>query len=296
MKIDIDKYIKNTEEKTKKSKLPALSTMTPILPDAGAGIATFNAMSEDIDEEDVDTISSEIINETKKFFIDKGYDEEDIEDVVHFDFRTFKDVFSIVITARITISSLRELSDTLYEIINKYDKDAYFDISANNSISVDLNMRRSLREQLKRLDRKGFDLYCENYEFEALYESTKTKLDANDRSKLQKFLQTTDDPEEVNTFMKGLLMEEADDEYDDGYDDYDMYDDFDDEPGLDEDDINDSNEIEYQLDELKKSLNSLTAKANKDGNDRLRSASDLALGALDDLSSYINDIFDLKEM
>lgn len=46
----LDQAIKNTKSKTKKSKLPALSTLTPIMPDGAAGIATFNSgvgLSED---------------------------------------------------------------------------------------------------------------------------------------------------------------------------------------------------------------------------------------------------------
>lgn len=41
--LDLKKSIKDTKEKTKKSKLPALSTLSPIMPDAAAGIDTFNS-------------------------------------------------------------------------------------------------------------------------------------------------------------------------------------------------------------------------------------------------------------
>ena len=48
--LNLRKTIKDTKEKTKKAKLPALSTLSPILPDGAAGIATFNSgvgLSED---------------------------------------------------------------------------------------------------------------------------------------------------------------------------------------------------------------------------------------------------------
>ena len=41
--MNIDKYIENTKKKTKKAKLPALSTLSPVMPDGGAGIPSFNA-------------------------------------------------------------------------------------------------------------------------------------------------------------------------------------------------------------------------------------------------------------
>ena len=48
--LNLRKTIKDTKEKTKKAKLPALSTLSPIMPDAAAGISTFNSgvgLSED---------------------------------------------------------------------------------------------------------------------------------------------------------------------------------------------------------------------------------------------------------
>ena len=48
--LNLRKTIKDTKEKTKKAKLPALSTLSPIMPDTAAGISTFNSgvgLSED---------------------------------------------------------------------------------------------------------------------------------------------------------------------------------------------------------------------------------------------------------
>lgn len=148
---------------------------------------------------------------------------------------------------------------------------------------------KSIGKRLHEIDLVGFDRYCENYDLEALYESTKTKLDTSDKAKLQKFIQTTDDPEEVNVYLKGLLMEEAD------VDDYDLYDDFDDEDDFVDDydatdDADNSQNIQELIKSLRTYLNELTKKANSSGDDVMRSSADMALGALDDVESYVNDI------
>lgn len=296
--MNIDKYINNTKRKTKKAKLPALSTMTPIMPDGAAGIATFNSsfggdsMSEDLSSSDINKVKSNIESEAKAFMIEKGFDEDELDKVLEFEFVEGEYLFTINVKADLTISSLRELADTLYDIVADYDEDAYFDISANNTISVDLEMKNTLSEQLQRLDRIGFDRYCEDYDLEALYESTKTKLDNQDRAKLQKFLQTTDDPEAVNTYMKGLLLEEDDV---DSSDDYELYDDYDevdvDESEVDkvitEQDVTDLSDAYQQLHDL---FNQVVLKANKAGVDALRSMADSALGALDDVLYEIEDM------
>lgn len=292
MKFDLDKYIERTKRKTKTGELPALSTMSPVLPDGGTGIATFNSnnnvvmnnISEDVDIDELNRVKSLIESNSKKFMIEKGFSENDLDQVLSISYSEDENITTINIHADLTISSLRELADTLYDIVSEYDEDAYFDISANNTISVDLTMKeRELTEKLHKLDQIGFNVYCENYEFEALYESMKSKLNTEDKTKLQKFIQTTDDPEEVNTFMKGLLLEDAENEfeYDDMYDDYE----------IDESEYTDLiSELDNAYNTFHDLLNQLVNDANKNGNDTLRSSSDLALGALDDVAAYVDDI------
>lgn len=273
--MDINKYIENTKRKTAKAKLPALSTMNPVvLPDGGAGIATFNAsFGEDLSNKDIETIKSEIIEDTYKFLLSKGFEQDELDKIVSFDFEESEYLLGITITADLTISSLRELADTLYPTVEKYDDETYFDISTSNSISVDIDMGKTLTERLHELDQMGMEIYCENYDFEALYESAKTKLDARDRSKLQKFIQTTDDPEEVNTYMKGLLLEEDDVVEEQGVVD----------PGILE-------QIYDAYNELSSWINRLTIEANSAGNDTLRNSADIAAGALDEFSSCLQEI------
>lgn len=288
MNLDINKYIENTKRKTAKTKLPALSTLSPVMPDGAAGIATFNSsFGEDLNSNDIDTVKSVVEVESETFMIEKGFEESELDDVLNIEYIENDNVLTINIFADLTISSLRELADSLYEIVSKYDESAYFDISANNSISVELTIRDSLvedkemhsmdviSEKLHTLDRVGFDLYCEDYDFEALYESVKTTLSPEDKSRLSQFLQTTDDPEEVNVYMKGLLMEDADDE-------------------MSTSPINEQilDEINSAYRTLHDTLNHLVGEANRSGDDMLRASADLALGALDEFYSYIEDIKD----
>ena len=84
--------------------------------------------------------------------------------------------------------------------------------------------------------------------------------------------------------MKGLLLEDAENEFE--YDD-DMYDDYE----IDESEYTDLiSELDNAYNTFHDLLNQLVNDANKNGNDTLRSSSDLALGALDDVAAYVDDI------
>lgn len=278
---DIEKYINNTKRKTKKAKLPALSTLHPtaVLPDGAAGIATFNAsFGEGVDKQFVGTLINNIGNACNKFLIDKGFEQEQIKDLFSVDIDTSDDdTLLITVNVDLTISSLRELADVLYPIIEKYDEDAYFDIATNKSISTELNIPMNLTEKLHELDKKGFDLYCENYDFEALYESVSDTLSSEDKQKLKNFISTTDDPEEVNIFMKGLLMEETP-----------LTEDVEIEDNLTVGDLVDN--INTQIESIKDDVNNIITTANQNGLDVLRNSADLAVGALDDFIKYMSDV------
>ena len=282
---DIEKYINNTKRKTKKAKLPALSTLHPtaVLPDGAAGIATFNAsFGEDINNEFIEDLNNTIDASCRKFLLDKGFEEDQLDELFSIEMDTqADDTLSIVVNADLTISSLRELADALYPLVEKYDEEAYFDIATNNSISTEINVPMNLTEKLQYLDRRGFDLHCKDYGFEPLYEAMKDRLDSEDKQKLKNFISTTDDPEKVNIFMKGLLMEE-------------------DTPLHEDVEVNDEGEtvsliVDRLIDEteiIRTEVNSIITTANKYGLDVLRNSADLAVGALDDFIKYMIDVQD----
>jgi hypothetical protein len=282
--MNIDKYIKNTKEKTKKTKLPALSTLhpTPIMPDAAAGIDTFNgSFGESWLTEDLSSLKKDLESACVKFMLDKGFTQDELSQVLNVTFEDEGGSAKVSIHADLTISSLRELADDLYSIISEYDPDAYFDISANKSISVEVDMNKSLTEQFHNLDTKGFEMYSTDFGFEPLYEAMKTKLDAKDRKMLQQLLQKTDDPQEINTMMKGLLTEDDTEEESNSI-------------RINEDAQLDSriSEIETAYKTVHDLMNQIVGEANKEGKDVLRSAADLAIGALDDFYSYSSDVKD----
>ena len=74
--------------------------------------------------------------------------------------------------------------------------------------------------------------------------------------------------------MKGLLLEDADEEETVTID------------------TSVLEEIQNTYNELHDLINHLVGEANRSGNDTLRSSADLALGALDDFSSYLEEIRD----
>ena len=135
----------------------------------------------------------------------------------------------------------------------------------------------NLTEKLHELDKKGFDLYCENYDFEALYESVSDTLSSEDKQKLKNFISTTDDPEEVNIFMKGLLMEETP-----------LTEDVEIEDNLTVGDLVD--DINTRIESIKDGVNNIITTANQNGLDVLRNSADLAVGALDDFIKYMSDV------
>lgn len=145
--MNIDKYIENTKRKTKKAKLPALSTMSPVLPDGGAGIDSFNnnsspsmSLGEELKINDVENVKREIESQAKSFMIEKGFKEDELDRVLDIEFNESNVLLNVKIIADLTISSLQELADTLYDSIYQYDEDAYFDITTNNSITANLDI------------------------------------------------------------------------------------------------------------------------------------------------------------
>ena len=98
---DIEKYINNTKRKTKKAKLPALSTLHPtaVLPDGAAGIATFNAsFGEDINNEFIEDLNNTIDASCRKFLLDKGFEEDQLDELFSIEMDTqADDTLSIIV-------------------------------------------------------------------------------------------------------------------------------------------------------------------------------------------------------
>lgn len=273
---DLEKYINRTIRKTKKEKLP----ITPIMPDSAAGISSFNdyvgdnggqIMGEEFNEAYYQDLESDIIQKTVDYMRQVGF-EDDAEAYTDFEFEETASGIRIDVRAELDYDSLIDLCDILNLVVYKYDENAYFDVVTGGIIQAYIRENLDINEQLKRLDKKGFDTLHENFDLHQLYESSKGRLDNRDKSKLQKFLRTTDDPAEVNTYMRGLLSEDSS-----------MW--IDPEPAS----------IEYEkrlnnlgslLDRVAHEVEFLQETARKDDNEDIEGECEMLLIELDDLKRY----------
>lgn len=307
----LDQAIKNTKKKTKNSKLPALSTLTPIMPDGAAGIATFNSgvgLSEDyigrdelikrlksmgykynypkytdeelfeiykksvkaqqkkqaekkakaIDkarkqryknklsqveyDEDSDTYSDgsyykngiefesedaarEYFGESmnNKFYVNNMHEAWDIEEDLYDEFGEDPESLRIECIDDSWAVRSHDGNDTYYFGNDKDDcvdwckernERYYFTESLNRSLNESFNSAKkshgfkTIQEGLKYFENMAFEESCEDTELEVMYEAIKTNLDANDIKKLGNFINKADSPEEITTYLKGLLSEE----------------------------------------------------------------------------------------
>ena len=69
---------------------------------------------------------------------------------------------------------------------------------------------KTIAEGLKFFEHKHFDESCEDIQLESLFESMRDKLSSDDIKKLGAFMNHAEDPDEVITYMKGLLSEDLD--------------------------------------------------------------------------------------
>lgn len=73
------------------------------------------------------------------------------------------------------------------------------------SIEKPVDESINLSESLKQIDNKCFDIYCESYELEQLYESNKTNLTAQQRSELKNVASHARTAEEVYDTLSGMI-------------------------------------------------------------------------------------------
>lgn len=79
-------------------------------------------------------------------------------------------------------------------------------------------IRKTLRESLKDWDKKEFEDNSNSYELEMLYESAKTTLSAQQKNDLARFVRKAKTAEEVNTYMTGMMAQDAmNEDVDDDY-------------------------------------------------------------------------------
>lgn len=259
---EVKKKARKTKIATRKSKLPALSKLSPIMPDQAKGIAKFNAMQPDGNSGMMSTTGSTSLGEeymSRDLLIDKirnmGYK-------YNFDKYTDAQLYRIyqerIETAKKRAAKRAERQRRAAEEDNKREnaKDSYFkdgiefeseeaakeyfgeametkiylndmhkawDIvedfkenelkeSLNESLtkSKDVHNFKTLNEGLSYFNTKAFEDNCQDAGLDLMFESIRDKLTKDDIKKLGALMNKTDDPDDVVTYVKGLLSEDLD--------------------------------------------------------------------------------------
>ena len=79
----------------------------------------------------------------------------------------------------------------------------YFDVAYPGIINAYIDKNSPVIETLKRIDK-----FNESYELQTLYEMNQSKLTSQDKQKLKKFVDKTEDMEEIETYMRGLMYKD----------------------------------------------------------------------------------------
>ena len=205
----------------KKKKEPTLSPFTQItniMPDSDKSLENFNHMTdvniggssegtlmgESLKQSDIDVLQSDIINNTIGYMMDQGFDENEALAYSAFEFEDEGDRFYIEVRCDgFDYDSMGELCLILNDVVTKYDKYSYFDMAYPGIINAYIDKNAPVIETLKRIDK-----FNESYELQTLYEMNQSKLTSQDKQKLKKFVDKTEDMEEIETYMRGLLYKD----------------------------------------------------------------------------------------
>ena len=206
----------------KKKKEPTLSPFTQItniMPDSDKSLEDFNHMAdiningssegsvsigESLKQSDIDIIQSDIIKSTIDYMMSQGFDENEALAYSAFEFEDEGDRFYIEVRCDgFDYDSMGELCLILNDIVTKYDKYSYFDMAYPGIINAYIDKNAPVIETLKRIDK-----FNESYELQTLYEMNQSKLTSQDKQKLKKFVDKTEDMEEIETYMRGLLYKD----------------------------------------------------------------------------------------
>ena len=213
----------------RKKKVPTLPyKITPVLPDYEKGTEIFNnnanvneissdnatmSLGEDIKDSiiNLDNLQMEVVTTTSDFLIETGVEEDDVPLFTDFEIEDEGDRIRIEIRCELDYDNIFELIQLLNPIVIKYDDNAYFDVEQPGVIIAYIYKNNSLIESLLRLDNQAIKntVYSD---LVGLYESTQDKLSEQDKVKLADFVKKTDDVEEVETYMHGLLNKKKTDE------------------------------------------------------------------------------------
>lgn len=165
------------------------------------------SLKESVGSTDFETVKKEIIDATIDYMLSAGFeDEDDARAYCDFDFEDEGDRFRCEVRVELGFDGMGELSMYLNPIVERYDQDAYFDFVDSGILEAFIRKSNSVAESLKRIDRDNAH-YNVFSDLTGLYESTQSKLDAKDKKKLADFVNKTDDIQEIETYINGLLSQ-----------------------------------------------------------------------------------------
>lgn len=190
--------------------------LNKIIPDSAKGINTFNTSMTGLTEDEteskmkqkIEKLETRIISATINFMINIGYSDDEAQAYTHFEFKQEGAKYRVEVTANINSDDLNWLKDTLDMTIVRLDRNSEFEKTSKQTLTAYVSNMLDIKEQLKSFDKLAFEDYSEVFDLHEMYSMNESNLTAEDKSKLQKFLQTTDDPKEIDIYLKGLISEE----------------------------------------------------------------------------------------
>lgn len=199
----------------RKKKVPTLPNhITPVMPDFTYGADKFNnscdveqassmgtGLAENMEKFNFDNLRMEIVTATIDYMTANGFEEDDARAYSDFEFVDDGDRFRCEVRGEFGLDEMGELSMILDPIVQRYDPDAYFDFVTTGILEAFVSKNISVVESLKRADRHNQF----KSDLTGLFESTQNKLSARDKNKLADFVKNTDDVDEIETYLNGLL-------------------------------------------------------------------------------------------
>lgn len=201
----------------KKKKIPTLPAhISPFIPDEVAGIDNLNtnlavngnASGEALGEEimsttDINKLKTDIMDATFQYMRTVDFEEEDIAAWTNFDIEESTTDIRIEIDVELSLDEQGELAQILTPIVQQLDPEAQITWERFGVLSILIHKNISLEERFSQLDNTYLS------DISSLYESTQNKLSNSDKDKLAEFVSKTDDVDEIQTYLTGLLNKKS---------------------------------------------------------------------------------------
>lgn len=183
------------KKKKQQPKLSPFTQITPIMPDSDKSIENFNtasdvdisggaALGESVSKLNIDKLKVDVVTTTIDYLVANGLDEDDASAYTDFDIEDTDDIVKVEVRVdSIGMDMEGELCEVLSPIVAQYDSDAYFDLDYPGILVAYINKD---------------------------YTITESALSSQDKNKLKDFVDKTEDTDEIEIFMRGLMSKSKD--------------------------------------------------------------------------------------